>query len=57
MEYFRQKYLFYGCKGSSREDSMRRAVEKIKADPEGFVVDAEKYAPKRSLVGRLFFGG
>ena len=36
---------------------MRRAVEKIKADPEGFVVDAEKYAPKRSIVGRLFFGG
>ena len=57
MEYYRLKFQFYGCKADSREDAIRRGAAKVKADPDGFVVDAEKPPPKRSLVGRFFLGG
>jgi hypothetical protein len=56
MEARKLRYQFYVIRGLSREDCIRRAVERIKADPLGFVIDAELIEPKRSLLGRFFLG-
>ena len=56
MEYYRWKFLAWGCRATSREDAIRRGIELIKKDPSAFVVGADIPEPKRSVLGRLFLG-
>ena len=56
MEYYRLKFQYYGVSALSREDAIRKGQDKIKADPKGFVVDAELYKDRRPLWRRLIGG-
>ena len=56
MEARKLRYQFYIVRGHSKEDCIQKAVDRIKADPAGFVIDAELIEPKRSPLKRLIFG-
>jgi hypothetical protein len=58
MKHYKLRYQFYNVRASHKEEAIRKAVEMIKRDPEGFVIDADEPTPTDLKgLGRMLITG
>ena len=57
MKHFKLRFQFYSIRASHAEEAIRKAVEMIKKDPEGFVIEAVEPVADLKGVGRMLLTG